>query len=128
MLLDQVAVAALGLRLLAARLRRRLEIALLAIGGERHQPALRRGAAAAFFCFPRPAFLAAFFGVFLPPPALPPSALRRSASIRLTPFSSFGRVGALVSRPSLFARTRSAERRGGKGFFSTGKFRSSLSH
>src|SRR3546814_2854266 len=80
MLLDQVAVAALGLRLLAARLRRRLEIALLAIGGERHQPALRRGAAAAFFCFPRPAFLAAFFGVFLPPPALPPSALRRSAS------------------------------------------------
>src|SRR5690606_3172896 len=95
-LLDQVAVAARRLLLPAARLRRLLEIALLAVGLEAHQPALRRRSGLA-------ACLAAFLGALREA-----SALRRRASMRSTTFVSFGRFGALISRPSSLAFTSSA--------------------
>src|SRR5690606_6854299 len=95
-LLDQIGIAAGRPGALAARLRRRLEVALLAIAVEAHQLALRRVCVSAL---PRLAGRA-FLRVSPPAPAL-----RRRASMRSTTFVSFGRLGALISRPSIFAFT-----------------------
>src|SRR5690606_14342526 len=97
--LYQVAVALGGPFYLSGRLRRRVEITLLAVLGERHQLALRRSAGAAFFR--ERAF--DFFGVL--PDAF---ALSRRASRRLVTLVSLGGGGALISRPSILAFTSSA--------------------